>query len=127
MHLSDGGALAHFPAEAAGPVFYHRCRPDDAARAAARLRPQATRVYGEATSRSAGGFDRVRRFYVEGRDDRAVSPTFQRLMVERTPCEAVFSLDSDHSPFLSTPQELTRVLDQVATRLRSAAPAAVTP
>jgi hypothetical protein len=35
-------------------------------------------------------------------------------MVERTPCEEVFSLDSDHSPFLSRPEALLAILEKVA-------------
>jgi len=124
MRVSDDGRLAQFPRAAAAPVFYQRCAPADAEWAADHLRPQATAVYAEPPRLTDAGFGRVRRFYVKGLDDRAVSPTYQDLMVARTPCEAVFALDTDHSPFLSAPAELAAVLDDITHRL--AAPPAPT-
>jgi pimeloyl-ACP methyl ester carboxylesterase len=117
MQLSPDGGEARFPAEAAAEVFYHRCCAKDAQWAAARLGPQATAVYGDLTALSDAAYGRVRRFYVQAGDDRAVSPTYQSLMVERSPCEAIYTLDTDHSPFLSAPQALADVLQDVATRL----------
>jgi pimeloyl-ACP methyl ester carboxylesterase len=118
MRVREGGTVADFPEAAAAPVFYNRCTTEDAAWAAAQLRPQATAVYGDAPAFTDEGFGRVRRFYVCGLDDRAVSTVYQRLMVERTPCEQVFDLDTDHSPFLSAPGALAQVLETVARALR---------
>lgn len=118
MVVRDGGAVADFPAAAAPTVFYNRCSADDAAWAAAQLKPQATTVYGDAPALTDAGFGRVRRFYVLGQDDQAVSAVYQRLMVERTPCERVFELDTDHSPFLSAPGLLAEVLESVALTLQ---------
>ncbi len=113
MSVSADGAVAGFPASAAHEVFYNECSPEDSAWAAGRLRPQATAVYGEALQLTPSRFGGVRRFYVEGENDRAVSIRYQRLMVERTPCEKVFSLDSDHCPMLSRPLQLAAILDAV--------------
>lgn len=115
MSVSADGTVATFPVEAAPDVFYNACAPDDAKWAASQLRPQATAVYGEPLRLTDSRFGRVRRFYVEARNDRAVSIRYQRVMVERTPCEKVFSLDSDHSPFLSQPDKLAAILETVAT------------
>jgi pimeloyl-ACP methyl ester carboxylesterase len=117
MTLSEDRSIATFPASAAREVFYHRCSEDDAAWAAARLRPQATAVYAQPTALTAERFGRVRCFYVAGRDDRAVPLALQRLMVQRTPCELVFELDTDHAPFLSAPRELAWILFDVARML----------
>jgi len=35
-------------------------------------------------------------------------------MTARTPCERVFALDGDHSPFLGMPEALADVLEEVA-------------
>lgn len=114
MSVSEDGRVATFPQAMAPQVFYNRCTPEDAAWAAGQLRPQATAVYGEPLKLTANRFGRVRRYYVEATADNAVSIRYQRVMVERSPCERVYSLDSDHSPFLSRPAELAAMLDQVA-------------
>jgi hypothetical protein len=43
-----------------------------------------------------------------------VSIAYQRAMTGRTPCKRVFTLDCDHSPFLSEPEALADILDEVA-------------
>jgi pimeloyl-ACP methyl ester carboxylesterase len=117
MQVSADGSVASFPAEHAREVFYHRCNAADADWAASRLRPQATAVYADPTQLTDAGFGRVRRFYIEGLDDHAVALAYQRLMTERTPCEIVYSLDTDHSPFLSAPRKLLGVLEDIRARV----------
>lgn len=113
MKVSEDGSVATFPTEVAPEVFYNQCTPENARWAASQLCPQSTSIYGQPLVLTANGFGRARRFYVEALQDRAVSPTYQRVMVERTSCERVFTLDSDHSPFLSQPRELAEVLETV--------------
>jgi pimeloyl-ACP methyl ester carboxylesterase len=117
MTVSADGSLATFPDPVAPGVFYNCCTPEDAAWAAGRLRPQPTRIYRDPLALSPERFGSVRKFYVEASQDRAVSPIYQRCMVERTPCETVFTLDTDHSPFLSRPAELADILMEVAGRV----------
>ncbi len=117
MHVAADGETATFPAAAAGAVFYNTCTPADAAFAAARLTPQRMKVYRDALSLTEARFGAVRRFYIEGTRDNAVSLAYQRAMTARTPCEAVFTLEGDHSPFLSAPDELAGLLDAIARRV----------
>ena len=42
--------------------------------------------------------------------DTAMGPALQREMVEATPCDLVFTLDSGHSPFLTAPDALAQIL-----------------
>lgn len=116
MTVSPDGQVATFPPELAPMVFYNACAPLDQAWASGRLRPQATAVYAEPLRLSDARFGSVRRFYVEAADDRAVSIRYQRVMVERMPCEEVFHLDGDHSPFLSQPVRLAQILEAIAQR-----------
>lgn len=117
MQVVEDGQTAIFPAAAAPEVFYNSCAPEDAAFASARLTPQRMKVYRDALDLSEAGFGRVRRFYVEGTRDNAVSLAYQRAMTAATPCEAVFTLEGDHSPFLSAPAELAGLLETVAARV----------
>jgi len=114
MEVSADGRLATFPQAMAAEVFYNCCAAPDAAWAASRLRPQATRVYADRLALTEERFGTVRKFYVEALQDRAVSPLYQRRMTERTPCEVVYSLDTDHSPFLSQPAPLRDLLIAVS-------------
>ena len=51
---------------------------------------------------------------VETLQDHAVSPLYQRQMVARSPCRASFTLDTDHSPFLSCPDDLAALALPIA-------------
>jgi pimeloyl-ACP methyl ester carboxylesterase len=55
-------------------------------------------------------FGRVPRTYVETTFDRAITLAAQRRMQAALPCESVFTLETDHSPFLSQPDALARIL-----------------
>lgn len=114
MEVSADGSEARFPAGKARDVFYNTCAVEDAAWAAARLGPQRTKIYGEPLRLTPERFGLVPRAYVRGLKDNAVSPAYQDAMLENTPCERVFDLDGDHSPFLSAPHALATVLQQVA-------------
>ncbi|RED37388.1 alpha/beta fold hydrolase [Paenibacillus sp. VMFN-D1] len=52
-------------------------------------------------------FGSVPRVYIEGLKDRAIPIQLQRAMYAQTTCEKVITMDSDHSPFYSHPEELT--------------------
>jgi pimeloyl-ACP methyl ester carboxylesterase len=114
MKVSDDGVTATFPQEAAAEVFYNTSPPALAAWAASRLRPQRMQVYHDPLALTPQCYGSVPRFYVEGLQDNAVSIAYQRAMTGRTPCERVFTLDCDHSPFLSMPTALADILDEVA-------------
>jgi pimeloyl-ACP methyl ester carboxylesterase len=55
-----------------------------------------------------------RRVYVHCTQDRVITPPLEALMIEETPCGEIRELDSDHSPFLSRPRQLARLLDMLA-------------
>ena len=61
-------------------------------------------------------FGSVRRFYIKTTYDQAVTPKLQDLMIAGLPCEDVFTLKSDHSPFFSRPAQLTKPLLDIAAR-----------
>ena len=94
-------------------VFYGTCGDADVALAHALLKPIAFQP--TITPVSVGpAFASVRRFYVRCRRDRAVTFAAQRAMLEALPCERTFTIDSDHSPFLSHPGALLRILGAIA-------------
>ncbi len=115
MTLSPDGEIASFPEAAAPAIFYNCCAAEDAVWASAQLRPQPTAVYRTPLATSPERLGAVPAYYVEAAQDHAVSPVYQRRMIARSPCRRVFPLDTDHSPFLSRPDELAAILLEIGT------------
>jgi pimeloyl-ACP methyl ester carboxylesterase len=59
----------------------------------------------------------VPRHYIECLQDRTITINDQRRMQALQPCASVTSLDSDHSPFLSTPDTLATALIAIAQKI----------
>jgi pimeloyl-ACP methyl ester carboxylesterase len=91
-------------------AFYNRCSDADAAFASARLCPEPLKPLVTPLDLTADRYGRVPRSYVETTWDRVISPAAQRQMRQALPCDSVFSLETDHSPFLSQPEALARIL-----------------
>lgn len=94
-------------------IFYNECDDPDVALAQSLLRPVSLQANLDPVVVGAN-FDRVRRFYVSCLRDHAISPETQQAMYTALPCEKVFRLRSDHSPFLSHPAPLLRLLAAIA-------------
>jgi pimeloyl-ACP methyl ester carboxylesterase len=91
-------------------AFYGKCSDEDAASADARLSPEPLRPLVTPLDLTPERFGRVPRTYVETTFDRAITLAAQRRMQAALPCESVFTLETDHSPFLSQPDALARIL-----------------
>jgi pimeloyl-ACP methyl ester carboxylesterase len=91
-------------------TFYGECTDEDFRYARARLTPEPLRLLATPVRTTAGRFGRVPRAYIETLRDRAVTHAAQRRMQSVLPCDPVFTLDTDHSPFLSQPEALARIL-----------------
>ena len=91
-------------------AFYGECSVQDFEFARARLTPEPIRVLAAPVQVTAENFGRVPRAYIETVRDRAVTLAAQRRMQSALPCAPVFTLDTDHSPFLSQPEALARIL-----------------
>jgi pimeloyl-ACP methyl ester carboxylesterase len=55
----------------------------------------------------------VRRFYITTSYDKAITPDFQETMYTNLPCEKVYKLNTEHSPFFSAPNNLKNILDKI--------------
>jgi pimeloyl-ACP methyl ester carboxylesterase len=95
-------------------VFYGACTPQDVCLAETVLKPNALRPFGTPLHLSETAYGRVPRYYVTARDDRAISLEVQQEMIAQSPCRQVFELATDHSPFLSAPDELVATLERIA-------------
>ena len=115
LRIDEKRGVAALPASAARRAWYGDCSEEDAARAVARLGDEPVAPWGEPVSVSEGNFGRVPRVYVTCLRDRSTTPSVQREMYTAMPCREVISMETDHSPFLSRPEELARHLTSLAT------------
>jgi pimeloyl-ACP methyl ester carboxylesterase len=100
-------------------ALYGGCADEDVVLAQSLLTPEAVAPLMTPIRVSEERFGRVPRVYIECLRDRAVSLSEQRKMVTAMPCREVISLDTDHSPFFSAPDELTQHLLALAASQRS--------
>lgn len=92
-------------------LFFHDAKPDLARWATDRLRPQSYRVMNEITPLAQ--WPDVRCESVVCRDDRAINPDWVRGAArDRLGVEPV-EIDGSHSPFMTRPAELARLLDRL--------------
>jgi pimeloyl-ACP methyl ester carboxylesterase len=78
------------------------------------LRPEPLLPIVTPISISDTAYGTVRRFYIETKYDRAITPSKQAQMYTAMPCEEVYTLHSDHSPFFSMAVNLKNVLQKIA-------------
>jgi pimeloyl-ACP methyl ester carboxylesterase len=104
-------SLWHDP-QTATRAFYGACPPDRAAAAFARLSPEPTSMRDAPVLLSPERYGAVPRHYIFCDRDEAVVPELQRAMVAAQPCPTS-TLDTDHSPFYSTPDQLAAMLDEI--------------
>ena len=93
-------------------LFFHDVPPDLVRWATQRLRPQSYRVVNETTPLT--GWPDVDCRSIVCRDDRAINPDWVRAAArDRLGIEAI-EIEGGHSPFLTRPAELARVIDSIA-------------
>tara|TARA_R110002110_G_scaffold2756_1_gene13326 strand:+ start:73252 stop:73968 length:717 start_codon:yes stop_codon:yes gene_type:complete len=112
--ISEDGLSSTMPAEIIPPTFYGQCSAEDVARAIERLVPQATEPFLRQAQTTPERFGSVQRAFVECARDNAIPIDMQRAMIAAQPCDRVFTIDTDHSPFYSAPDELARDLLELA-------------
>lgn len=107
--------------ERRGEVFYGTCSPGAAEDAAARLVPESLQLSTTPVVTSPQRWGSVRRAYIETLQDHALPIGFQRLQQRSIGFDTVRTMDTDHSPFLSSPAEFTTLLLGVTDRFRGTA------
>ena len=101
-----------FKAEHSREAFYGNCTDGDVAFAQSRLVPQSGAPFGTPVETTAERWGRIPRYYIECARDRAITLKLQREMQKQSPCRQTFSIDTDHSPFFSAPEQLVDILSR---------------
>jgi pimeloyl-ACP methyl ester carboxylesterase len=92
-------------------VFYSTCTPEQAAWAAERVNdPIAIAPLATPVALSAERFGSVPRSFVVALRDQVLTQGFQRSMADAWDGTDVHEIDTDHSPFLCAPDDLTGIL-----------------
>ncbi|TKY56388.1 Methylesterase 17 [Spatholobus suberectus] len=84
-------------------IIYPLSPQEDSTLAAMLLRPGPILALRSARFTEDGDVEKVPRVYIRTRHDSVVKPEQQEAMIKRWPPLSVYELDSDHSPFFSTP------------------------
>lgn len=110
MVPAESGITCTLKSEVIREALFGQCTEADYQHALAHLTPEPLKPLVTPMKVSARRFGSLPRTYVECLNDRTVTLAAQRRMQSELPCDPVLTLDSDHSPFLSHPQELARLL-----------------
>jgi pimeloyl-ACP methyl ester carboxylesterase len=92
------------------PIFYNDCSEEDAAAAAARLKPQSLAAF--TSEQTAAAWKEMPSTYIICEQDMAIPPAAQEAMSARA--GAVERMDASHSPFLSQPDATAALLQRAA-------------
>ncbi|MCV2868782.1 alpha/beta fold hydrolase [Defluviimonas sp. WL0002] len=120
VKADPGGVTYHADPAGARRTFFHDCPEDKAAAAVRLLGPEP--IAPQATPLPPGLETPPHpRHYILCEDDRTIPPEYQADMA-RPFGRAVTRLPSGHSPFLTAPARLARLLDLLATEAPSLVP-----
>ncbi len=106
LTFSEDQSTMEFDLDAVGEALFGECDAEDIAHVKTLLQAQASAPFGTPVQLTEARWGQVPRYYVECLRDRAITPKSQKAMYTANPCEKVFTMDTDHSPFLSRPEEL---------------------
>jgi len=112
MHPRADGAV-NFKLEYSREAFYGNCTDEDVEFAQSRLVAQFGAPFETPVETTVGRWGRIPRYYIECARDRALTLRLQQEMQKHSPCRQTFSIDTDHSPFLSAPERLADILSRI--------------
>jgi pimeloyl-ACP methyl ester carboxylesterase len=119
LNINEKEGIVTVDPRKAKELFYADCADSVAKKAISRLNPEPIVPKGRMSSKATveRKSQNVRRFYIETINDKALGITTQRKMQVLLLCEKVYTLNSSHSPFLSRPDELAKILTDINSRL----------
>jgi len=94
--------------------FYAQCSDDDVALARSLLVPEGIAAFSSPSGATQSRWGRIPSAYIECVQDRAIGIARQRKFAGFLNGAKRFSLDTDHSPFFSSPDALAAHLDALA-------------
>lgn len=108
--VADDGKSWSVKEEALREVYCGESAEEDVALAKLLVRPEPRGPGGTPIHITEANFGSVPRMYIECLRDKAVPPSLQKKMYSALPCRKVMTIDTDHSPFFSAPEQLADCL-----------------
>ena len=108
--VADDGKSWSVKEEALSEVYFEESPEEDVALAKLLVRPEPRGPGGTAIHITEANFGSVPRMYIECLRDKAVRPSLQKKMYSALPCRKLMTVDTDHSPFFSAPEQLADCL-----------------
>lgn len=108
--MTEGGKVCAMNRDFAINGCFNDLTPEMAEKAFSLLCPEAVASQYQ-NAELTEKFDTVPRVYIRCTLDQSVPPSLQDQMIAAKPCQKVYNLESGHSPFWSTPEELAEILD----------------
>jgi pimeloyl-ACP methyl ester carboxylesterase len=112
LYRGDDGTSTVSP-EGARALFYNETPEPLVQLARDRLMPEPTMSFVTPIHVTEPRFGSVRRAYIACTKDQAIPLAQQQAMQQATPVAHAVTLESDHSPFLSQPDELVAALEHL--------------
>lgn len=94
-------------------LFYHLSPDYVDTLARTLLRPEPITPAVTPLVLTEANYGSVPRYYIMTTEDHAISPAAQERMVAAQPCNKVYKIKSDHSPFFSKPKTLYLIFDNI--------------
>jgi pimeloyl-ACP methyl ester carboxylesterase len=94
--------------------LYSQCPAETIESALPLLKPEPVAPYEAPIFTTDANSGKVARYYIECLQDRVVPIALQRAMRAGVHIDGVYSLDTDHAPFFSAPEQLTAILHGIA-------------
>jgi pimeloyl-ACP methyl ester carboxylesterase len=104
--VTDDGVAFSIKNDVVKDLFYSNTSNEDLRRVKSLLQPENFLAVSSTKLSLSERFESVPRYYIECLEDRSIPHEFQRKMLEELPCEKVFTINTDHSPFYSAPEGL---------------------
>ena len=114
IRVSKRTLTDNLAAEAYRPALYADCSDADVELARTLLTPEPSLPALTRLKLSDMRYGSVPRHYIELTQDRAVSLSLQRRMIEASPCATVSSIEASHSAYFSCAEKLATVIHSIA-------------
>jgi pimeloyl-ACP methyl ester carboxylesterase len=113
MAISSDGTTSTVNLEKIKEIFYADCSDEEVEHSKKLFGPEPRGPLADGLLISDERFGGVHRVYIECLQDNVLTHSFKKSLYTSMPCKKLYTMNTSHSPFLSAPAELARILGEV--------------